>query len=1126
MKNIICSLITLIICAVSFSQNEASFWYFGKNSGLQFNTSSNTVTAITDGQIDTLEGCTTISDTNGNLLFYSDGSTVWNRNHQVMQNGTGLKGDDSSTSSGLIVPKPQDPNFYYLFTVDEPHHFNSAAFPNESTNDGVNDGLTYSRININDNGGLGAVEPTEKNIALTTYDPGNPLHVDYKCSEKITAVKADDCDSFWVITHFTDTFYAFKIDENGVNTTPTTSTVGPNIPVEGYRRNALGYLKASPDGTKLISANFGESTVTAQDAGGGIYLFDFDNDTGVVSNSLELYSAQNNNSPYGVEFSAENKKVYATVGLGTSGNGASRVFQWDLESVDIPNSIQQIHASNTLSAGALQLGLDKKIYRAQVNFNNFNATGRYLGVINNPEADGTAANYNEQGVLLDINGGNQNLSRIGLPPFIQSLFNSQVDIIRNGISTTELKLCNGEDFTLQGEIIAGADYTWFKDGLELTTEITDQLFVDTPGFYEVFIEPNNGDCPIEGSALVTIFDIPVANPLTNISVCDDDNDGQVELSFTNTTAQALLTQDPTLYSVSYFETLEDATNAENEIITPYINTSNSQTLFVRVFNIENPNCFDVNSFELTMFRTPQISTNTTLEFCDETGDFLDGITDLNLQDVIPNLIGNQTQINVSFHPTQTDADNNTAQLPVNYTNTTAFSTTIFIRVENANNTNCVNTSSLELIINPLPVANDVSLIQCDEDGIPEGFTVFNILQIEDNITNNQPNVTVSYYKTLLEAETNTNPINASAFNNFANPELVYAKVTNTITGCVNYAEISLEVSTTFANNASIQACDDDGTEDGFTSFNLNAADGIVIAGAPVGLIVNYYETYEDALLETNPLSENYINVVPYNQTIFARIENQNACFGISEIELSVNKLPNLEPDYETIYCLNDFPETLVLDGGLLGDNPSNYFYEWSTGETSYEIEVNTPGTFTVRVTTTNGCFKERRITIIPSNIATVTDVEITDVSQNNSITVFVTGEGNYEFALNNQNGPYQDSNTFEGLTPGFYEVYIKDKNDCGIVSEKISVIGFPKFFTPNTDEKHDFWQVYGVSDQFQPNTLILIYDRYGKLLKKLDPKSRGWDGTYNGVNMPTNDYWFTVTLDDGRVFSGHFTLKR
>ncbi|MFK7783385.1 MAG: CUB protein, partial [Psychroserpens sp.] len=505
----------ILLCSLfSYAQQEASYWYFGQNAGLRFDSGSGTVTAVTDGQINTLEGCTSISDTNGNLLFYSDGLTIWNANHQPMPNanelfGTGLKGDDSSTSSGLIVPKPQDPDLYYIFTVDEPHHDNTSAFPGNSANDGENDGLTYSLVDITLDGGLGDVEPTEKNIPLITYDPSDQLQVEYKCSEKITAVKADDCTSFWVISHFIDKFYAFKITETGVETTPVISTVGPIVDVSGYRRNALGYLKASPDGSKLAVAHFGFATIPSEDAPGGVYLFDFDNDTGIVSNSVELYSPQNNDSPYGVEFSAENRKVYASINSGPAGNASSSILQWDLEAINIPASQQTVHTSINISAGALQLGLDKRIYRAQFDFTNVGGSGRFIGVIQNPEADGAAAGYDENGVLLDVNGTLQNRGRIGLPPFIQSLFNSQIDIIQNGISTTELKLCTGDSYTLLAEDIPGADYTWMKDGLPLT-ETTFELFVDTPGFYEVFVEQNNGECPIEGEAVVGIFDIPTA----------------------------------------------------------------------------------------------------------------------------------------------------------------------------------------------------------------------------------------------------------------------------------------------------------------------------------------------------------------------------------------------------------------------------------------------------------------------------------------------------------------------------------------------------------------------------------------------------------------------------------------
>ena len=121
---------------------------------------------------------------------------------------------------------------------------------------------------------------------------------------------------------------------------------------------------------------------------------------------------------------------------------------------------------------------------------------------------------------------------------------------------------------------------------------------------------------------------------------------------------------------------------------------------------------------------------------------------------------------------------------------------------------------------------------------------------------------------------------------------------------------------------------------------------------------------------------------------------------------------------------------------------------------------------------------------------------------------------------------YQNSNVFENVFPGIYSVSVKDiKNDCGTVNNKVSVIGFPKFLTPNNDGKNDTWQVYGVSSMFQPNTKIQIFDRFGKLIKELNPLGEGWNGLLNGEKLPTDDYWFLVVLQDGRVFKSHFTLK-
>ncbi len=1128
-------LFLIFFCGLAFTQEQTTNWAFGNHAGLNFDLTTGNVTPVTTS-INTPEGCSSISDENGNLLFYTDGRTVWNRNHQTMPNadyfgGNGLLGDPSSTSSGVIIPHPTNSNLYYIFTVDEPHHNNAWASPNQGPADvngnplsfyeetygnfqsvpnddnGFNDGFNYSLVDMTLDGGLGDVVPSEKNVHLTTYNTSQPDQVLYKCAEKITAVQGADCESMWVITQFVDTFYAFKIDANGFNDlTPVTSTVTPNITTQGYRRNGIGYMKSSPDGTKIAVCHAQNGSLPSDDNEapntGSFWLYDFDNTTGQVTNPVNLVS---NMQSYGTEFSADSKKLYVT--------NNNVVRQFDLDN----NNAETIIYQGTLFISSMQLGPNNKIYVCNGQSQNS------LDIIENPGEAGLACNYNQGGQPL-ANGTSANL---GLPPFITSLLGFEIDIIRNGISTSELSLCEGDSYTLQADEISGADYIWSFDGNPIAGNNQAQLLIDSPGFYEVFIEPNNGDCPIEGSAIVGVFDIPVANPVSNVAACDDFvNDGIVsDLDFTNKNSEALLTQSTIQYNVRYFESMEDANDLENEITFPYTNISNPQTIYVRVDNNDNSNCYDVTSFELEVLNTPHIVQLNNIEFCDDEGDVTDGFASIELGDLIPSIRGNQseTDTSITFHTTQQDADDNTASLPLTYATNSA---EIFVRIENTNKTDCYSTESFLLTINDAPVANNISIVQCDEDGIPEGFTSFNINLFNDDVVNNEPNRSVSYYLSLVDAENEENEIDADAFENFFNPQIVYARVINTTTGCVSYSEVSLEVSTTSSNDTSILACDTDGTEDGFMAFNLTTSNPIILAGAPVGLDVEYYETYDDALLENNALSDTFTNTVPYNQIIYARVENSNACYGISEIELIVYELPDIETEFETLYCLNSFPETIVLDAGIINDSPSNFTYSWSTTETTSTIEVNEPGTYTVSVFNSNNCSKQRTITVLPSNIATIDNIEVVDASNNNSITILVSGEGDYEYALDDIDGPYQDSNVFEGISPSLYTVFVRDKNDCGIVDELVSVIGFPKFFTPNNDGTNDFWQVRGINNQFQANSLIFIFDRYGKLLTKLNPLSSGWDGTYNGANMPASDYWFKVELEDGRTFTSHFSLKR
>jgi gliding motility-associated-like protein len=164
--------------------------------------------------------------------------------------------------------------------------------------------------------------------------------------------------------------------------------------------------------------------------------------------------------------------------------------------------------------------------------------------------------------------------------------------------------------------------------------------------------------------------------------------------------------------------------------------------------------------------------------------------------------------------------------------------------------------------------------------------------------------------------------------------------------------------------------------------------------------------------------------------------------------------------------------------------------------------------------------------VTASDIAQITSVAIVDLSDINSITVNVSGQGQYEYSLDAAFGPFQQSNSFENVSAGIHEVYINDKNGCGTVSQTVAVIGVPKFFTPNGDGQNDYWNVKGVNANFNQNSIIYIFDRYGKLIKQIATSSEGWDGTFAGQNLPSDDYWYTINLDDGRQAKGHFSLNR
>jgi gliding motility-associated-like protein len=171
------------------------------------------------------------------------------------------------------------------------------------------------------------------------------------------------------------------------------------------------------------------------------------------------------------------------------------------------------------------------------------------------------------------------------------------------------------------------------------------------------------------------------------------------------------------------------------------------------------------------------------------------------------------------------------------------------------------------------------------------------------------------------------------------------------------------------------------------------------------------------------------------------------------------------------------------------------------------------------------CSSTKNFTVVKSNIATIQEIISSDWTDNNntiSVQLHNNSQGDYEYSLNGID--FQDSNVFSNLEAGEYTVFVKDKNGCGMVSDELYLLMYPKFFTPNGDGFNDFWKIK--FSENEPNLTVKIFDRYGKLVKQLATNSMGWDGTYLGKAVPSSDYWFVVTRNNGKEYKGHFSLKR
>ncbi|HYG15740.1 MAG TPA: gliding motility-associated C-terminal domain-containing protein [Bacteroidia bacterium] len=365
---------------ICFSQKENNIWYFGDRIGLNFNVSPPAL--LYNSAMSTNEGCSSVGDSAGRLLFYTDGITVWNKNHQVMDNGNGLKGHPSSTQSSVTVKKPASTTIYYIFNADVPAIGNN--------------GIHYSVVDMALNGGLGKV--IEKNTKL--YNG--------RAAEKLTCVKDSAGSGFWIIFHplATSSFYAYHMDKNGVDPAPVTSHTGSiYAPGGGSSLGIIGYLKASPNSKKLVSCMSESSGKPSK-----VEVFDINNATGKISGCIQLDPGIGTPIPqaynyYGCSFSHNSKLLYIT------SITQPYLVQYDVSlptPAEIEGSLVILSSNGSRPYGALQIAPDGKIYTTIGNTN-------YLSVINNPDIYGVGCDLKDS--VIQYTAGKVML---GLPNFIDA----------------------------------------------------------------------------------------------------------------------------------------------------------------------------------------------------------------------------------------------------------------------------------------------------------------------------------------------------------------------------------------------------------------------------------------------------------------------------------------------------------------------------------------------------------------------------------------------------------------------------------------------------------------------------------------------------------------------------------
>ena len=654
---------------------------------------------------------------------------------------------------------------------------------------------------------------------------------------------------------------------------------------------------------------------------------------------------------------------------------------------------------------------------------------------------------------------------------------------------------------------------------------------------------------------------PVIFVPKDLELCDDEiADEKTSFDLTLRNDEITNNNDAKSYTIRYYEVESDALARNTKYIADpirYINKSNPQPIFVMVSD-KDSECYQKTKLTLRVVPRPTPEKlPEPLTRCDSnnTGD---GIETFDLEKNSISMANGET-VTFTYYATEAEAKlgQNPIANPTAYENTQRDEQTIYAvathTVATSIGTICNSLPvPIKLIVAPLPEPNSLPIFEACAINTTTSYP-FEMSKHTPKILKDMINPTdyqVRYYISEAAAESATpgTQLNTPFFNT-SNPQTVWARIEHVTEKCHVSGSFDLvvkEESVVTIPTQPLPGCSNQEDNSLITSFVLTDIEDVILKDlTATDYTVNYYESYNvNTEVLSNPIADPtaYTNT-RNNQRVYAEVVRNDGttCSKVVDFTLRVSPRPVPVLDEKYIICLN--PETgqvipgeeLELNSGLL---EATHTFEWlKDGNVIPDADkgkytVTEPGVYGVIATNkSTQCSNDPVVptTVVASSAPVLVYAQSISgtFGSNHTIEIVVSGDGDYQYSIDGGK-TFQDENIFQNQPPGIYDYAVEDKNGCvKPLDGKVFAADYMRFFTPNGDGMNDEWNIIGLSEEAKAR--ILIFDRYGKLLKEIRPEGKGWDGTFNGYSLPANDYWFVVEYEENgqqKEFKSHFTLKR